>query len=372
MDCGLRINGEARNCDLRNDPTFWFEVRNPQSAIRNTSPTPTPHPLLPTMPHPTFDELRAIDVFAAARRIEAIAERTPLERSEALGEIARGDVWLKCEHRQKTGSFKLRGAFNAISSLPQEVRERGVIASSAGNHGLGVAFAAKHFGIPATIFVPRAAPEVKRRGIESLGATVDSMSDNYDVAMVRAKGVAVERGLTFINPCNGRDMIAGQGTVALEIIEELPEIAMLLLPVGGGGLLAGIGSLLRRVAPHVRIAGAQSVNTAAMARSIESSRVVPIASVQTLADGLAGDIDEFALEAGQRSLDELVTLSEREIGDAIVWLAKREVGTVEGAGAVGVAAVLERKLREVRTPAVIVVSGGNIDRERHAGLIREF
>ncbi len=322
------------------------------------------------MRHPTFDELRAIDVFSAARRIDGVAERTPLERSAALSEIAGGDVWLKCEHRQKTGSFKLRGAFNAISALPKEVRERGIIASSAGNHGLGVAFAAKHFGIPATIFVPRAAPEVKRRGIESLGATVDSTSSDYDAAMVLAKGIAAERGLTFINPCNGRDMIAGQGTVALEIIEELPGIELLIVPVGGGGLLAGIGSLLRRVAPHVRIAGAQSVNTAAMARSIAVSRLVPIDSVQTLADGLAGDIDEFALEAGQRSLDEIVTLSEREIGDAIVWLAKEGVGTVEGSGAVGVAAVLGRKLREVRTPAVIVVSGGNIDRERHEGLLR--
>ncbi|MBC7790168.1 MAG: threonine/serine dehydratase [Anaerolineae bacterium] len=323
------------------------------------------------MPHPTFDELRAIDVFAAAKRINGIAERTPLERSVALSEIAGGDVWLKCEHRQKTGSFKLRGAFNAISSLPREVRERGVIASSAGNHGLGVAFAAKHFAIPATIFVPRAAPEVKRHGIESLGATVDSTSSNYDSAMVRAKEVAAERKVTFINPCSGRDMIAGQGTVALEIIEEVPEIAMLIVPVGGGGLLAGIASLLRRVASHVRIAGAQSVNTAAMARSLEASHVVPIESVQTLADGLAGDIDEFALEAGQRSLDELVTLTEREIGDAIVWLANEGVGTVEGSGAVGVAALLTRKFREIRTPAVIVVSGGNIDRARHEGLMRQ-
>ncbi|MGI9077122.1 MAG: threonine ammonia-lyase [Gemmatimonadaceae bacterium] len=322
------------------------------------------------MRHPTFDELRAIDVFAAARLLNGVAERTALERSAGLSEIAGGDVWLKCEHRQKTGSFKLRGAFNAISVLPREVRERGVIASSAGNHGLGVAFAAKHFGIPATIFVPRAAPEVKRHGIESLGATVDSMSSDYDAAMERAKEIAAERGLTFINPCNGRDMIAGQGTVALEIIEEMPEVAMLIVPVGGGGLLAGIGSLLRRVAPHIRIAGAQSVNTAAMARSMEASRVVPIASVQTLADGLAGDIDEFALEAGQRSLDEVVTVSEHAIGDAIVWLAKEEVGTVEGSGAVGVAAVLGRTLREVRTPAVIVVSGGNIDRERHERLMR--
>jgi threonine dehydratase len=214
-----------------------------------------------------FDDLRAIDIFVAARRIQGVVRRTPLRRSEALSALTSGDVWLKLESEQVTGSFKLRGAFNAIAALPPDIRERGVVASSAGNHGLGVAYAARHFGTPALILVPSTAPEIKRRGIESLGAEVDADSPDYDIAMERAKAIAAESGRYYINPCLGDTLIAGQGTVALEIIEELPELTCVVLPVGGAGLLAGTGSLLRRLAPDVRIVGAQSVNTAAMARS---------------------------------------------------------------------------------------------------------
>jgi len=315
-----------------------------------------------------FDDLRAEDIYDAAKRIAGVCLRTPLRRSPALAARAGGDVLLKLECEQITGSFKLRGAFNAIASLTPEVRARGVAASSAGNHGLGVAWAARHLGIPAMVFVPRAAPMVKRRGIEQLGATVDAESEDYDVAMVRAKEFAREHGVTYINPCLGDTLIAGQGTVALEIFEELPNVAMVVTPVGGAGLLAGTGSLLRRVAPEVRIAGAQSVNTAAIAKSLAAGRVTHIDSVPTLADGLAGDIDDFALDIGRHALDELAVLDEAAIARAIGFLAREEGLIVEGAGAVGVAAVLEGKLK-LSFPAVIIVSGRNIDPERHAAAI---
>ena len=318
-----------------------------------------------------FSDLRAIDVFAAARRIDGAVRRTALRRSPLLSELAGGEVHLKLEHEQPTGSFKLRGAFNALAVMPPDVRARGVVASSAGNHGLGVAKAAQHFGVPAMIFVPARAPEVKKRGIAALGATVNDESADYDVAMVNAKAYAAERGAQYINPCLGEPLLAGQGTVGLEILEERPETATIVLPVGGGGLLGGVASIVRRVAPEIRIIGAQSVNTAAMARSLAAARVVDIPSVPTLADGLAGQIDAEALDIGQHGLDEMVVLDEEEIASAIAWLARHERAVVEGSGAVGVGAILHRKAAKLRTPAVVVISGGNIDPAVHERVMRE-
>ena len=318
-----------------------------------------------------FHDLRAIDVYAAARRIEGAVRHTALRRSDALSEMVGGDVFLKMEHEQITGSFKLRGAFNALAVMDPEERGRGVVASSAGNHGLGVAKAAQHFGIPATIFVPKRAPEVKKRGIAALGATVDDSEPDYDAAMVTAKAFAAERGARYINPCLGDPLLAGQGTVGLEIIAQLPSTATMILPVGGGGLLGGVACFVRRVAPEVRIIGAQSEHTAAMALSLGAARVVEIPSVPTLADGLAGQIDDEALDIGRHGLDDIAVLTEDEIARAIGWLARNESAVVEGSGAVGVGAVLCGRLRALRPPVVIVVSGGNIDPAVHARVMRE-
>ncbi|HEX8944306.1 MAG TPA: threonine/serine dehydratase [Gemmatimonadaceae bacterium] len=307
-----------------------------------------------------FSDLRATDVLAAADRIRALIKRTPLVRSTALSEIAGGDVFLKLENEQTTGSFKLRGALNVLSTLSAEARTRGVVASSAGNHGLGVAYAAKHFGVQATIFVPSTAPKVKRDGIIALGATIDTSQPDYDAAMDAAKAFAAQRGATFINPCLGEMLLAGQGTVALEILGDIPDLATLVVNVGGGGLLGGCASLVRAAAPAVRIVGAQSENTAAMSRSLAAGRLVEIESVPTLADGLAGQIDDEAFDIGRHGLDDIVVLSEAEIGRAIAWLWTEEHQRVEGAGACGVGAVLLGRVR-VATPAAIVVSGGNID-----------
>jgi threonine dehydratase len=307
-----------------------------------------------------FSDLRPTDVLAAADRIRPLIKRTPLIRSSALSEIAGGDVYLKLENQQTTGSFKLRGALNVLSTLPAEARNRGVVASSAGNHGLGVAYAAKHFGVPATIFVPSTAPQVKRDGIVALGATIDTTQPDYDKAMDAAKAFAAERGATYINPCLGEMLLAGQGTVALEILGDIPELATLVVNVGGGGLLGGCASLVRAVAPTVKIVGAQSENTAAMSRSLAAGHLVEIESLPTLADGLAGQIDDEAFDIGRHGLDEMVVLSEGEIARAIAWLWEAEHQRVEGAGACGVGAVLLEHVR-VATPAAIVVSGGNID-----------
>jgi threonine dehydratase len=319
---------------------------------------------------PSFAALRAADVLAAARRIAPLVARTPLRRSDALSRAAGGDVFLKLETDQVTGSFKARGAFNTLALMSPEDRARGVVASSAGNHGLGVAVAAKHFGVQATIYVPCNAPEVKRRGIEALGATVNADAPDYDAAMELAIAHAGRHGSTFIHPCLGDPLIAGQGTVALEIIEELPSLGTIIVPVGGAGLLAGTGALLRRIAPDVRILGAQSVHTAAMARSLAAGHVVPIPSEPTLADGLAGGIDDFALDVGRHALDGIVVLEEDVIAEGIRFLRTEESVVAEGSGAVGVAAVRSGALRVERFPVAIVISGRNIDEARLDEVLR--
>jgi threonine dehydratase len=317
-----------------------------------------------------FRDLRAADVIAAADRIRPLIKRTPLLRSEPLSALAGGDVYLKLENEQTTGSFKLRGALNVLATLPADVRARGVVASSAGNHGLGVAYAAKHFGAQATIFVPSGAPKVKRDGITALGATIDTTQPHYDAAMDAAKAFAAARGATFINPCLGEMLLAGQGTVALEILGELPDLATLVVNVGGGGLLGGCASLVRAVAPRAHIAGAQSENTAAMSLSLAVGHLVEIGNEPTLADGLAGQIDDEAFDIGRHALDAIATVTEHEIADTIRWLWVEHRQRVEGAGACGVAAVRLGKFGVLRTPAAIVLSGGNIDAAKFETITR--
>lgn len=315
-----------------------------------------------------FERLKSSAVEAAAERIAPHVKRTRLIRSEGLSRIAGGDVWLKLENEQITGSFKARGALNALSLLSPAQQRMGVVASSAGNHGMGVATAAKTLGINAKIYVPHTAPEVKKSGIRALGAELDDGQPDYDAAMDEAKAFGKKTGREYINPCLGDDLLAGQGTVALEIVQDQPGIKSVVVNVGGGGLLGGCASWLRDKRPDVYIYGAQSVNTAAMARSLAEGEVVPIPSVATLADGLAGLIDEDAYDIGMHSLDRIVTLEESKIADAIRWLSKNHDLKVEGAGACGVGALLTGKLRP-ETPTAIVVSGGNIDDAKWRGIV---
>lgn len=290
--------------------------------------------------------------------------RTPLRRSAALSELAGGDVYLKLESDQLTGSFKLRGAFNALAQLTPEERAQGVVASSAGNHGLGVAEAAQRLGIAATIFVPSNAPDVKKQGIAQRDARVIDDASDYDDAMVRAREFAAQTNATFVHPCLGVPLLAGQGTVASEVLDELPSMQTMLVCVGGGGLLGGVGAFLLSDAPHVRVVGVQSERTDAMARAIEAGHLVEIESLPTLADGLAGQIDDDALTIGQATLDSIVTVSEQEIAAAIAWLWLAEGIRAEGSGAVCVAALRTGRLSHLTPPIVAIVSGSNIDSKR--------
>jgi threonine dehydratase len=310
-----------------------------------------------------FADVTADDVRRAAERLRGIVRRTELRRARHLSALTGADVWLKLENEQLTGSFKIRGAYNAVASLAREDRSRGVVTASAGNHGRGVALAAQRFGIPATIFVPRTAPRVKINGMRECNASIDADSAHYDEAHARAIAFAAEHEVLYLDPCVGVPLVAGQGTVALEILEQLPGVRSVIVPVGGAGLLGGMGAFLRAVKPDVRIIGVQSVNTSAMARSLEAGRVVDTPVLPTLADGLAGAIDAHALDVGHHALDEMVTVEEYEVANAIAVLAREEQVVAEGSGAVGIAALLTQAIATFPDPVVVVISGGNIDPE---------
>jgi len=309
------------------------------------------------------------DILAAAYRLRGVTERTPLVRSAALGARVGTDVWLKCENLQRTGSFKLRGATNALTALSDEQRARGVVASSAGNHGLGLAHAARVLGVRARIFVPATAPEVKRSGIVALGAEVDDSQPDYDAAHHAAEVYAREHGMSFVNPCAGQALLAGQGTVALEIIEELPSVSTFVVPVGGAGLVGGMAALIRAVLPAARIVGVQSEATNAMAASLASGARVNVPVVPTLADGLAGQIDDEGFAIGRVSIDAMVLVRETEIAESIRWLAREHQLRAEGSGAVATAALLHGLVPDIVGPVVAVISGGNVDDAKWRAII---
>ena len=306
----------------------------------------------------------AAEVRGAATRLSGRIARSPLVSDAALSAIAGGEVLLKLETMQPGGSFKIRGALHALLALPERDRARGVVASSAGNHGLGVARAAQELGVRATVFVPATAPAVKREGIAALGATVNAEHSDYDAAERAARAHATATGAVFVGPCTGKALLAGAGTVALEVLEHLPTLRAIIVPVGGGGLVGGVGGFLRDAAAGVRILGAQSVRTNAMALALERGGAADIPSQPTLADGLAGLVDEEMFAQGRAALDAIATVEESAIEDAIRWCAREHDLRVEGAGAVGVAAVLSGALKPALFPAVVLVTGENIDETR--------
>ena len=301
----------------------------------------------------------APDVLAAAHRLRGVIQRTPCNYSAPLSARTGAEIYLKWENQQNTGSFKLRGAFNALLTMPNEERRRGVVVSSAGNHGLGIAYAARTLGMRARVFIPSSAPDVKRDGIMAMGAEVDTEQADYDAAHAAALAFAERERVTFVSPCTGRPLLAGQGTVGLEILEDLPTVRTLVVPVGGGGLAGGIAVLVRAVAPHVRIIGVQSELTNAMSVALSSGRRTMIPVVPTLADGLAGQVDDEGVLIGRFALDEIVEVSERQIADTMLWLSRMHGARVEGSGAVAVAALLARGRFE--GPVAAIVSGGNVD-----------
>jgi threonine dehydratase len=313
---------------------------------------------------PTVAEVRK-----AVRRLRGHIVQTPLIASPLLSKQLGGDVYLKLETAQTGGSFKLRGALNALMTLPATIRKRGVVASSAGNHGLGIAIAAARLGIKATVFVPKNSPAIKRAGIAAFGATVDASQPDYDSAEVAARAFEKETGARFVSPCTGHALLAGVSTIAVECLEAVPTMRSVVVSVGGGGLAGGLAAYLKPVAPEVLILGAQSEYTNAMALAMVTGRATTIPDLPTLADGLAGAVDAEMVAQGHAALSELVTVPEKGIADTIAWCALEHRLVVEGAGAVGIAALRGGQLKPSAFPLVVIVSGANIDPAKHAAIV---
>jgi len=308
------------------------------------------------------------DVQAARDRIAGHARRTPIERSIWLSERLGVDVYLKLECWQPTRSFKVRGALNAVAAMDAASRERGLVTASAGNHGQAIALAARAFGASARIFVPRDAPEPKRARIRSLGAELDEAARDYDEAEDAARLFAERTDRTFVHGFSDPAVVAGQGTIGLEVAEALPDVREVVVPVGGGGLAAGVGVALAATAPHARLIGVQSEKTPAMYEAFRAGRVVGVPVVPTWADGLAGRTDESAYLRARRLLADLRLVGEAAIADAIVGLYSHDGVVAEGSAAVTAAAVLTLDLG-LSGPTVLVISGGNIEGARLGRLL---
>lgn len=272
------------------------------------------------------------------------------------------ELYLKTENLQITGSFKVRGSYYKMSKLSEEEKARGVIACSAGNHAQGVALSAKRNGIPAVICLPDGAPISKIEATKSYGAEVCLVEGVYDDAYKKALSLRDEKGYTFIHPFNDEDVIAGQGTIALEVVEQIPEMDAIIVPVGGGGLISGIAYTMKSINPKVKVYGVQAAGAPSMHNSVKSGKIEELAGVSTIADGIAvkkpGDL---TYEICSKYVDEIVTVNDDEISAAILALMEQHKLVTEGAGAVAVAAAMFGKLDLKGKKTVCLLSGGNID-----------
>lgn len=301
------------------------------------------------------------DVRAARDLLAGVVRTTPLEPSRPLSAALGGPAWLKCENVQRAGSYKVRGAYVRIARLSTAERARGVVAASAGNHAQGVALAAGLIGTQATVFMPVNAPLPKVAATKGYGARVELVGNTVDESLVAAQTFAERTGAVFIHPFDHPDVIAGQGTVALEIIEQCPEVKTIVAAVGGGGLISGIAVAAKALRPDIRVIGVQAAGAAAFPPSLVAGEPVRLPAYHTIADGIAvGRPGELTFLHVRKLVDEVVTVAEEDISRALLMLLERGKQVVEPAGAVGVAALLAGAVR-VATPAVAVLSGGNID-----------
>ena len=301
------------------------------------------------------------DIEDARKRLQGVAVTTPLDRSRSLSEHSNGAVFIKCENLQRTGSFKIRGAYNRICRLDEEGKRAGVVAASAGNHAQGVALAASLIGISSTVFMPEAAALPKVEATKRYGAEVVLTGKDFGEAYDEATRLTVETNAVFVDPFDHPDVIAGQGTIGLELVEQIDDVGTVVVPVGGGGLISGIASALRALRPETTIIGVQAKGAAAFPPSLERGEPVPLDSMSTIADGIAANSPgDLTLEHVRRHVDEVVCVSDEAIAEALVFAAERMKFVLEPAGAAGVAAVL-RQERALPTPVAVVLSGGNID-----------
>ena len=307
-------------------------------------------------PIPTID-----DIEGAREALRGVSIYTPMEGARWLSTLAGGPVKIKAENLQRTGSFKIRGAYLRMSRLSPEEKATGVVAASAGNHAQGVALAARMLGIHATVFMPEGAPIPKEKATRGYGAEVRFHGHSVDDALVAAKQFADETGAVLIHPFDHIDIVTGQGTCGLEIVEQCPDVETVLVPCGGGGFLAGIATAVKALRPGARVVGVQAAGAAAYVESLARGEPVALTSMATVADGIAvGCPGQVPFTAIQRHVDDFVTVSEDSLSRALLMLLERAKLVVEPAGAAAVAAMLDEPLG-FATPAVVVLSGGNVD-----------
>ncbi|MDD2400247.1 MAG: threonine ammonia-lyase [Sulfurovum sp.] len=306
-------------------------------------------------------DLKSIE--KAYKRVEEVAYRTPFSYTPILSEMSGFEVYLKKENLQRTGAFKLRGAFNKIALLAEEGQKGGVVAASAGNHAQGVAFSAKYFGIDATIIMPESTPLTKIQGVKEFGAAVILHGANYDEAYAYAINFAKENHCTFVHPFADDEVMAGQGTIAIEMIEEVKDLDAIVVPVGGGGLISGIACASKSLQNTIKVIGVSAEGAPAMKNSYDAKKPLDTLNVRTIADGIAvRDASPVTLKYILEYVDAFKGVSEDEIASAILFLLERQKVLVEGAGAVGVAALMHGKIDLPKGSKVgIVLSGGNID-----------
>src|SRR5882762_6550888 len=328
---------------------------------------PRPEAAIPDVPSsipvPTDGlDLRLEAVREAATRLEGRVHKTPCWESRTFSELCGGKVWLKYENLQRTGSYKLRGALNRILTLSEDARKRGVIAASAGNHGQGVAVAAQLAGVAATIVMPSQAPLAKVAATKGYGARVILCGEVFDEAHAEAVRIAKEEGLTYVHPFDDVAVMAGQGTVALEVLEEAKEIDTLVVPIGGGGLIAGMAVAAKSIKPDIRIIGVQAKGANATHLAFHDRYDGPLESPQTIADGLLTRAPgKHTLPLIRRYVDDVVTVSDESIAEAVVLLMERAKTVAEPAGAVALAALLSGAVEARGHTSCAVLSGGNVD-----------
>ncbi|MBI2955439.1 MAG: threonine ammonia-lyase [Chloroflexi bacterium] len=302
------------------------------------------------------------DIRLAREVLAGIAQHTPLLHSHTFGQLTGAEVFLKAENTQRTGSFKIRGAFVKINSLSPEERARGVIAASAGNHAQGVAVAAALAGIKSIVVMPETAPLAKITATRGYGAEVVLKGSSYDEAFAYARDLQRQEELVFIHPFDDWKVMAGQGTVGLEIIDDLPDLDAVVVPVGGGGLIAGIATAIKGLRPNVQIIGVQAAGAASCSLSFERGTLVPTPEVSTIADGIAiKSCGKLTFRVIRKLVDSIITVEDDATVHSIVMLMERCKLLVEGAGAVGLAAMLTGKLDLAGRKVALVLSGGNID-----------
>jgi len=302
------------------------------------------------------------EIELARDRIRRAIRLTPTVYSDTFSKLTGKEVYLKLENLQKAGSFKIRGAYYKLSRLSPSMRKEGVVAASAGNHAQGVAFASSLLGIPSTIVMPEGASLAKQMATRSYGGEVILFGQDTDEALGHAKKLAERSGMTLIHPFDDERVIAGQGTIGLEILEEVPGAEAIVVPIGGGGLISGISTIVKKRRPKIKVIGVQSAQAPSAYLSLKEKKIVETKVAPTLADGIAiRRVGEITFPIIQKGVDEIVTVQEDEIASAILMLMERKRVVAEGAGAAPLAALLSRRWRIKAKRVVLVISGGNID-----------